>query len=142
MNAGQISNFIATAFICFLTCVTAKAQQSPAVPTSPTADPKAVFTVLTGRWVRVDGGYVISIKAVDADGKLDASYANPRPLQFYAADVTREADALKLFFELRDGGYNGSTYTLKFDAVRDQLVGVYYQAVAKQRFAVIFVRAK
>jgi hypothetical protein len=47
-----------------------------------------------------------------------------------------------LFFELRAGGYNGSTYTLKYDAASDQLKGVYYQAVAKQKFEVGFVRAK
>lgn len=28
-------------------------------------------------WARVEGGYIIAIKAVEADGKLDASYANP-----------------------------------------------------------------
>jgi hypothetical protein len=85
---------------------------------------------------------VIGIKAVDASGKLDASYANPSPLPFYTAEVTREGDALKLFFELRAGGYNGSTYTLKYDAASDQLKGVYYQAVARQKFEVVFVRAK
>jgi hypothetical protein len=47
-----------------------------------------------------------------------------------------------LFFELRAGGYNGSTYTLKYDAASDRLKGVYYQAVAKQKFEVVFVRAK
>ena len=56
--------------------------------------------------------------------------------------VTRDGDALKLFFELRAGGYNGSTYTLSYDATSDQLKGVYYQAVAKQKFDVVFVRAK
>jgi hypothetical protein len=85
---------------------------------------------------------VIGIKAVDASGKLDASYANPSPLPFYTAEVTSEGGALKLLFELRAGGYYGSTYTLKYDAASDQLKGVYYQAVAKQKFEVVFVRAK
>jgi len=49
--------------------------------------PQIAFGVLAGRWVRSDGGYVISIKAVDAGGKLDASYANPGPLPFYTAKV-------------------------------------------------------
>ena len=85
---------------------------------------------------------MISIKAVDAGGKLDASYANPSPLPFHTAQATRDAGALKLFFELRAGGYNGSTYTLNYDAASDQLKGVYYQAVARQKFEVVFVRAK
>jgi hypothetical protein len=140
MKAGQ--NLIAAALVCALVCTTAQAQQPSAAPTSPAAGPQEALGVLLGRWVRPDGGYVIGIKAVDASGKLDASYANPSPLPFHTAEVTREGDTLKLFFELRAGGYNGSTYTLKYDAASDQLKGVYYQAVAKQKFEVGFVRAK
>jgi hypothetical protein len=90
----------------------------------------------------VEGGYVININAVELDGKLDASYANPKPLPFSKAEATRDGHALKLFFELRAGGYGGSTYTLKYDAVSDTLKGVYDQVVVKQRFDVVFVRAK
>ncbi len=123
----------------------AQAQRPSAALASPAAaasGSQAAFGVLTGRWVRPDGGYVISVKAVDADGKLDASYANPSPLPFYTARVTRDGGTLKLFFELRAGGYNGSTYTLDYDAASDRLKGVYYQAVARQKFEVVFVRAK
>ena len=98
--------------------------------------------MLVGRWVRPDGGYVITIRAVDADGKLDASYANPNPLPFYTAEATRDGGVIKLFFELRAGGYNGSTYKLTYDQASDQLRGVYYQAVARQQFEVAFARAK
>jgi hypothetical protein len=87
-------------------------------------------------------GTTISIKAVDAGGKLDASYANPSPLPFYSAIATSDNSAIKLLFELRAGGYDGSTYTLSYDAGSDRLTGVYYQAVAKQEFEVVFVRAK
>ena len=38
--------------------------------------------------------------------------------------------------------YPGSTYTLNYDPANDQLKGVYFQAVEKQRFAVAFVRMK
>ncbi len=85
---------------------------------------------------------MITVKAVDANGKLDASYANPNVWPFYAAEVTRDGENLKVFFELRAGGYNGSTYTLTYDAVDDQLKGEFYQAVANQKFDVIFLRAK
>ncbi len=101
------------------------------------------FGVLQGRWVRPDGGYTISIMGVDpASGKLVASYANPAPLPFSVAQATRENGVLKVNFELRAGGYNGSTYTLAYDAAQDVLKGVYYQANAKQSFDVVFARAK
>ena len=100
------------------------------------------FGALPGRWVRPDGGYVISIRSVDASGKLDAAYANPNPLPFARAEATQDGKTTKLFFELRAGGYNGSTYTLTYDPAADVLKGVYYQAVAQQKFDVYFTRAK
>ena len=100
------------------------------------------FNTLPGRWVRLQGGYVITIRSVDADGKLDASYANPRPLPFHTAVASKDGNVLKLLFELRAGGYNGSTYTLRYDAADDRLTGVYDQVVVKQTFEVVFVRDK
>ena len=41
---------------------------------------------------------------------------------------TPEGGALKLFIELRDVGYPGSTYTLTYLPAGDRLTGVYYQA--------------
>ena len=73
---------------------------------------ESAFGALPGRWVRPDGGYVINIKSVDAGGKLDAAYANPNPLPFARAEAAWDGKAIKLFFEIRAGGYNGSTYTL------------------------------
>jgi len=102
---------------------------------------KTNFEVLKGNWVRPDGGYVISIRDVDANGQLNASYANPSRLPFSAAQATRDGKTIRLFFELRAGGYNGSTYTLAYDPARDVLKGVYFQAVAQQKFDVYFVRA-
>ena len=101
------------------------------------------FGVLQGRWVRPDGGYTISIMGVDpASGKLVASYSNPSPLPFAVAQATRENGVLKVNLELRAGGYNGSTYTLTYDAAQDVLKGVYFQAVARQNFDVAFARAR
>src|SRR5262245_20927851 len=98
--------------------------QSPAdAQTGPSAP---AFDVLVGRWARTEGPYVISINAV-VNGKLDASYANPRPLPFQTAEVTRDGNTLNLFFKLSAGGYGGSTYTLKYDAETDSLRGVYKQ---------------
>jgi hypothetical protein len=112
----------------------------PAAKVSPA--PQISLDVLKGRWVRPDGGYMIAIRSVAADGKLDAAYANPRPLPFAVAEAKREGNTLRVFLELRAGGYDGSTYTLVYDPAADVLKGVYYQAVAKQRFDVQFARAK
>jgi hypothetical protein len=111
--------------------------QSPPVPATNSA-----FSVLVGRWTRTQGPYVISINAVDDSGRLDASYANPKPLPFYRAEATRDGNALKLYFELRAAGYGGSTYTLNYDAASDSLRGVYDQVVVKQKFDVVFNRTK
>jgi hypothetical protein len=111
-------------------------------PIASTGSAVLAFGVLVGRWARTEGPYIINISAVDENGKLDASYANPRPLPFHTAEVTRDGNALKLFFELRAGGYGGSTYTLKYDAASDSLRGVYDQVVVKQKFDVVFNRTK
>ena len=109
---------------------------------APAAQVDGTFATLPGRWVRPDGGYVINIKGVDASGKLDASYANPNPLPFSRAEATRDGNTIKLFFELRAGGYNGSTYTLTYDPASDTLKGVYFQAIAQQKFDIYFMRYK
>jgi hypothetical protein len=109
---------------------------------APAAQVDSAFAALPGRWVRPDGGYVINIRSVDASGKLDASYANPNPLPFARAEATLDGKAIRLFFELRAGGYNGSTYTLTYDPVSDTLKGVYFQAVAQQKFDIYFTRYK
>jgi hypothetical protein len=132
---------IPSAILCLLLITDpALAQSAPAASGVPSVE--SAFNALPGRWVRLQGGYVITIRAVDADGKLDASYANPRPLPFHTAVARKDGDALKLLFELRAGGYNGSTYTLRYDAANDRLTGVYDQVVVKQTFEVVFVRDK
>lgn len=44
--------------------------------------------------------------------------------------------------ELRDTGYPGSTYTLLYDPDKDALLGLYYQAVQRRNFEVVFVPMK
>jgi hypothetical protein len=96
--------------------------------------------VLKGRWVRPDGGYTIAIESIGANGQLDAMYFNPSPLPFAKAQGSQEGSVLRASFELRAGGYDGSTYELTHDPATDRLVGIYYQAVAKQKFEVFFER--
>jgi uncharacterized protein (DUF2147 family) len=107
---------------------------------APAATDKVNLDVLEGAWVRPDGGYLILIKKVGANGQLEASYFNPKPLPFAKAQATRDGATVRLAFELQAGGYSGSTYDLVYDAANDQLKGIYYQAVMKQKFEVFFTR--
>ena len=109
---------------------------------APTAEASADSDVLKGTWVRPDGGYTIVIKNVSADGRLEAMYFNPSQLPFARAEVSREGGKLHAFFELRAGGYDGSTYDLSYDPASDRLSGIYYQAVAKQKFDIFFERRR
>jgi hypothetical protein len=103
---------------------------------------KPDFQVLVGDWVRPDGGYVIRIRDIHPDGGLDAGYFNPRPINVSKAVASVEDGKTKVFIELRDRGYPGSTYKLVYNAANDMLLGVYYQAAMKQYFEVMFVRRK
>ena len=95
---------------------------------------------LVGNWVRTDGGYIIAVRSVDPEGRVDAAYFNPRKINVSRAEAAVKGKTAKLFIELRDEGYPGSTYTLEYDSTNDSLVGVYFQAVLQQSFNVIFVR--
>lgn len=98
------------------------------------------INVLKGNWVRPDGGYMIAIKSIGANGQLEAMYFNPNPLPFARAQAVQKGVALHVSLELRAGGYGGSTYELTYDPAVDRLTGVYYQAVAKQSYEIHFVR--
>jgi hypothetical protein len=100
------------------------------------------FQILIGRWLRLDGGYILEIRAVDPGGKIDALYLNPRPINIAEAEATRDGSKLNVFVELRAPNYPGSTYTLVHDREQDQLRGTYFQAALGQSFDVYFVRMK
>jgi hypothetical protein len=102
--------------------------------------PRTGFEALVGGWSRTDGNYHIVIESVGAEGALQASYFNPRPLPFASAKARREDGAVHARFELRAGGYDGSFYELRLDAASGRLVGSFYQAVAKQTYEVQFTR--
>ena len=100
------------------------------------------FAKLIGRWIRTDGGYAIVIKSVDPSGKIDATYANPNPINISRAEASVEGSSLRIFIELRGAGYPGSTYTLTHVPTGDRLTGEYFQAAIRQKFDVIFLRAR
>ena len=101
-----------------------------------------VFAKLEGRWLRRDGGYILEIRKVRPDGAIDAAYLNPRPINVSKAQASRDGSTVRMFVELRAPNYPGSTYTLTYDSKRDELYGVYYQAVEGRSFDVLFVRTK
>ena len=106
------------------------------------AQAAAGFDHLQGRWQRPDGGYVLEIKSIDADGKMAAAYFNPRPINVSQAEAALDGTTAKVFIELRDVNYPGATYHLTYDAEKDQLRGVYFQPALQQKFDVFFVRMK
>ena len=120
--------------------------QSPSPPATKesvaTPEAKAGFDRLKGRWLRPDGGYVLEIREIDGSGKMVAAYFNPRPINVSRAEASQEGTTIKVFIELRDTNYPGSTYTLTYDAASDQLKGAYFQAALQQSFDVVFVRMK
>ena len=127
-----------------LTSIGALAAQGLAPATTgatvPLAAEKSGLDVLKGAWIRPDGGYTIAIKSIGPNGALEAMYFNPNQLPFAKAQATREGATLRVFLELQAGGYAGSTYDLTYDPASDRLKGIYYQAVAKQKFEVYFAR--
>ena len=106
------------------------------------AESKPEFEKLKGRWQRPDGRYILAINSIADSGAIDAAYFNPKSIHVAKAETWHEADATKVFIELRDVNYPGSNYSLTHDPVSDQLEGTYYQAVERQRFPVAFVRVK
>jgi hypothetical protein len=108
------------------------------IPTKNNKPPE--FDKLIGSWVRPDGGYIIEINKIYPDGRVDAAYFNPRPIQVSRSTVSAKDQQIELFVELQGKGYPGSTYTLKYNPDYDAMVGIYFQAVIQQPFDVIFQR--
>ena len=98
--------------------------------------------LLTGDWVRSDGGYMISIRGTEADGTLKAEYFNPKPIKVGKARWEMEDDSLYVQVELQDINYPGSIYTLQYIAGADKLNGIYFQAVEGATYEVVFNRKK
>lgn len=116
--------------------VAVSATNAPA--SAATANP--AFEKLPGKWLRPDGGYILEIRSVAPDGKLDAGYFNPQPINVAKAEASQEGGTVKVFIELRDVNYPGSTYTLTYDPANDQLKGIYYQAALREQYEVFFER--
>ena len=103
---------------------------------------KNQYQLLEGKWVRPDGGYVLQLRNVESNGALKASYYNPKSINVGTSNWKVDDKNLTVFVELNDINYQGSTYTLKYDAVSDTLKGPYFQAPTGRTYEVEFVRVK
>jgi hypothetical protein len=101
-----------------------------------------VLSRLVGRWQRSDGGYILDIKAVHDDGKIDAAYLNPRPINVSKAQAITKGGHVIVVVTLQDRGYPGNMYTLTYDPHADRLEGVYLHRGRKQQFDVEFSRLR
>ncbi|MGO8691976.1 MAG: hypothetical protein ACLQLG_20335 [Thermoguttaceae bacterium] len=95
---------------------------------------------LVGRWRRGDANYVLEIRAVAADGGIDAAYLNPRPIHVAKAQASAADGKISVVAELRDRLYPGSYYTLVYDPHDDRLAGIYHHLGIHQDFDVFFTR--
>jgi hypothetical protein len=136
----RIGLFAVAAGVVVLSFASPAIAQRPSPQAASIPAAKTGMDVLKGAWVRPDGGYTITIRNIAANGQLEATYANPNLLPFSKAQATQDGATLRASFELQAGGYAGSTYELAYDPVSDRLKGIYYQAVAKQKFEIYFVR--
>ncbi len=88
----NVRRFTGSVFISLTACLVAScgrqdAQNTASSVTSPAesqagavATAKPEFLRLVGKWERSDGGYMLEIKGVDGEGRLEATYLNPNPI--------------------------------------------------------------
>ncbi len=86
------------------------APASTAPPAAP-ATAKPNLDVVKGTWVRPDGGYVIDVKGVGADGRLEATYFNPNQLPFAKAQASNDGGVLRVALVIQAGGDAGRPTT-------------------------------
>ncbi len=97
---------------------------------------------LEGQWIRPDGGYVLALKDIEKDGRIQASYFNPQKINVHESVWRFTNGEVYVLVELRDVNYPGSKYALTYDQNNDILIGAYFQAISQQTFEVYFVRRK
>jgi hypothetical protein len=100
---------------------------------------KVNMDTLQGQWFRTDGEYMIEVSSVSDNGEVKAAYFNPRPIKVSKSEAYPEHPP-RLFVELQDAGYDGSSYSLSYDSQHDVLRGTYFQATYGQTYQVIFMR--
>jgi hypothetical protein len=95
---------------------------------------------MVGWWLRHDQSYMIVIDSVDDDGRVEARYLNPRPINVSKAETWVEEGSLRLLVELTDENYPGNFYELVYRAGDDVWVGVYHHLGNDETYEVYFLR--
>lgn len=141
MGGIVVASLVAIAAAVFLVKPASRPPAAKAAAAAPAEEPVLVeFDQLKGKWVRPDGGYVIEIRKLLPDNALEVGYFNPNPIHVGKAKLFKERGFTKVFVELQDVNYPGSTYTLIYDKENDLLRGVYYQATQQEEFQIYFER--
>jgi hypothetical protein len=102
----------------------------------------SIQTLLKGKWLRSDGTYTIEIFSVTKDGRMDAGYFNPNPINVGSSGWDLRDGVILMEIVLKDANYPGSKYNLIYDRNSGCLAGNYFQAVQGINYDVIFVRKK
>ncbi|HBQ82862.1 MAG TPA: hypothetical protein DD745_08275 [Bacteroidales bacterium] len=117
-----------------------KKSDEPAIGSVVSAD--SLQVLLKGKWLRSDGTYTIEIFSVKENGKMDAGYFNPGPINVDSSVWSVNEGNILVEIVLRDANYPGSKYNLIYDRRNDLLSGNYFQAVQGINYDVIFTRNK
>ena len=113
-----------------------KSEVNPSITENPD------YKQLIGDYLRSDGIYTLKIISISEDGKIDAAYFNPNPINVGSAKWVFKDNSFYITVELRDVNYPGSTYTLQYFPEKQELAGNYYQATQQQNYDVVFIRQK
>lgn len=73
---------------------------------------------------------------------MNAKYFNPGPINVSESEWMNAAGFLRIYVELRDENYSGSSYKLTYMPERGMLVGDYFQAVESVIYYVEFARSE
>jgi hypothetical protein len=123
----------------------AKNTRSTPLAISKTSPPKEYFqgqdrNLIKGVWGRVDAAGEIKITEVLHGGSLKSTFYNPKLIAIEKSIWTNSSGVLRVYILLREDDYPGSSFTLNYVAVRDVLVGVYYDALTQKSYPVTFER--
>ncbi|HUJ90850.1 MAG TPA: hypothetical protein VLX12_11670 [Syntrophorhabdales bacterium] len=139
---GKSPRVVTPLLLLLAVLVTFQSPSSAWAAEKPQSEGRINEQQLAGRWLRLDGGYILELKEIGTDGTLKAFYYNPRPINVTEAKYSRKDGVLKIFVELRDVNYPGSKYNLHYDPKSDRLIGTYFQAVQGETYRVEFMRMK
>lgn len=118
---------------------TIAAKKDTEVPVS-SVSADSLQKMLTGKWLRSDGTYIIEIFSIKADGIMDAGYFNPNPINVGKSGWSLRDGEIVYEIILKDINYPGSKYNLIYDKKNNCLVGNYFQAVQGINYDVLFTR--